>query len=106
MARKPSGPPPKSAKRTAPVPAKAAVAGGAIAQSQARPPEVKKRSPNLVQFALQVREEARKISWTSWKETWLTSIMVFIMVLFVAVFFLVVDQVLGAGTQQLLRFAS
>jgi preprotein translocase subunit SecE len=105
MARKPSGPPPKSAKRTMPVPTKGAVmaGGGAL---QARPAEPKKRGPTLVQFALQVREEARKIAWTSWRETWITSMMVFFMVFFVAIFFLVVDQVLGFGAQALLRFAS
>ncbi len=104
MARKPSGPPPKSAKRSMPVPAKAAAmpGGGAMA----RPAEPKKRGPTLVQFALQVREEARKISWTTWRETWVTSTMVFVMVVIVAVFFLLVDQVLGFGAQQLLHFAS
>ena len=104
MARKPSGPPPKPAKRTAPVPAKAAaVTAGAAVPARAEP---KKRGPTLVQFALQVREEARKIAWTSWRETWITSMMVFFMVFFVAIFFLVVDQVLGFGAQQLLHFAS
>ena len=105
MARKPSGPPPKSAKRTTPVPAKAAAMPGAAA-TQARADAPKKRAPTPVQFALQVREEGRKIAWTSWRETWVTSVMVFFMVFFVAVFFLLVDQVLGFGATALLRFAS
>ena len=38
-----------------------------------------------------MRQEARKITWPTWKETWITSVMVFLMVAFTAVFFLVVD---------------
>ncbi len=53
-------------------------------------PTPKKRT-SLPQFASQVRAEARKIVWPSRKETWITSVMVFIMVLIATVFFWVVD---------------
>jgi preprotein translocase subunit SecE len=53
-----------------------------------------------------VRAEARKITWTPWKETWITSLMVFAMVVITGIFFLVVDQILSHGMQFLLRLAS
>ena len=58
------------------------------------------------QFVNEVRAEARKITWTSWKETWITSVMVLIMVVVVALFLRVVDTALGLGVQQLLKLAS
>jgi preprotein translocase subunit SecE len=45
----------------------------------------------LPQFAREVRVEARKVTWTSWKETWITSVMVGIMVVAAALFFFGVD---------------
>jgi len=50
---------------------------------------------NPTQFFREVRAEGRKITWTSWKETWITSVMVFIMVTVTSLFFLVVDGVLS-----------
>ena len=54
------------------------------------------------QFASQVRAEARKIVWPSRKETWITSVMVFIMVLIASVFFWVVDTGLGFASRVIL----
>jgi preprotein translocase subunit SecE len=50
-----------------------------------------KRRTSPLQFFREVRAEARKITWTSRKETWITSVMVFIMVVLATVFFAVVD---------------
>jgi preprotein translocase subunit SecE len=69
-------------------------------------PDAPKRPFNPVVFAREVRAEARKITWTSRQETWITSVMVFIMVLLTAVFFVVVDTLLGHGMQLLLKFAA
>ena len=44
-----------------------------------------------MQFFAQVRAEGRKIVWPSRKETWITSVMVFIMVVIASIFFFVVD---------------
>jgi preprotein translocase subunit SecE len=44
-----------------------------------------------IRFFKEVRAEARKTTWTSPKETWITSVMVFIMVLTATAFFLTVD---------------
>ncbi len=75
-----------------------------VAAPAAAPPPPKPRvSPG--QFATEVRQEARKITWPSWKETWITSVMVFIMVTVTAVFFLLVDGSLSFLMQQVLKLA-
>ncbi len=61
---------------------------------------------NPVQFLREVRVEARKITWTSWKETWITSVMVAIMVVMTAVFFFGVDEVLSLGMRGILKLAN
>ncbi|MEY4879271.1 MAG: hypothetical protein RJB62_740 [Pseudomonadota bacterium] len=57
---------------------------------------------NPVRFFQEVRREAGKVTWPTWKETWLTTIMVFVMVALVMVFFSIVDLVLGYGVRLLL----
>ncbi len=69
----------------------------------AAPPK-KKTSP--AQFAKEVRAEARKIHWTSRRETWITSVMVAIMVVLAAIFFSLVDMAISAGLTQVLKLAS
>jgi len=46
-------------------------------------------------FFQEVRRETSKVTWPSWRETYLTTIMVFIMVAVSMVFFAVVDYGLG-----------
>jgi preprotein translocase subunit SecE len=67
--------------------AQPAIAGSAVA---AEAPSPKKRT-SIPQFISQVRAEGRKIVWPSRKETWITSVMVFIMVTIAAIFFFLVD---------------
>ena len=59
-----------------------------------------KTSP--LEFAQQVREEARKISWPSRKEVMISTVMVMIMVAMASVFFFVVDTILKWGIDKLL----
>ena len=54
-----------------------------------------KKKTSIPQFFQQVQAEARKIVWPSRKETWITSVMVFIMVSLATVFFWIVDYVLA-----------
>ncbi len=68
-------------------------------------PAPKKRT-SPVQFFSQVRAEGRKIVWPSRKETWITSVMVFIMVLLAALFFWIVDTLLSFGSQFILALGS
>ncbi|MFC7290050.1 preprotein translocase subunit SecE [Hirschia litorea] len=56
--------------------------------------ETKKRT-NPFTFFSQVRAEARKITWTSRKETIAATIMVLIMVVFASIFFLLTDMVVS-----------
>ena len=81
-------------------------AGSAVAASAAAAPAPPKKKTSPVQFLREVRAEARKISWTSRKETWITSVMVLIMVVITAIFFLVVDWGLGTAVAQILKFAT
>ena len=59
-----------------------------------------------MQFFREVRAEARKVTWTSWKETWITSVMVGIMVILTALFFFGVDWILGLGISGVLKLAN
>jgi preprotein translocase subunit SecE len=70
--------------------------------AEALPPA---RRVGLVEFFQQVRREAKKVTWPSWKETWLTTMMVFIMVGLTMVFFFVVDTVLAYGERLLIGAA-
>ena len=50
-----------------------------------------------VQLFQEVRREMSKVTWPSWKVTWLTTVIVFIMVGLTMVFFAFVDFVLNYG---------
>jgi preprotein translocase subunit SecE len=102
MARKPGSSPSAIKSRAARTAAALAPAGGAPAAA-ATP---KKKRTNPVQFFREVRAEARKITWTTRKETWITSVMVFMMVVLAALFFSAVDGLLGFGAKALLSFAA
>ena len=58
---------------------------------------VARRRVSPVQFFQEVRREMAKVTWPTWKETWLTTMMVFIMVGLTMVFFAFVDFVLNYG---------
>ncbi len=64
-----------------------------------------KRRVGVIEFFQQVRREMKKVTWPTWKETWLTTMMVFIMVGFTMVFFFVVDTVLAYGERLLIGAA-
>ena len=99
----------------------------AMAKDQALPPAMRPRTPparqtsavsaraeghvqkkpiNPLQFFREVRAEARKISWPSRRETWITSVMVLIMVVITAVFFFLVDFALSVSITQILKLGS
>jgi preprotein translocase subunit SecE len=61
---------------------------------------VAKTSP--AQFIREVRQETAKVTWPSRKETGVTTLMVFIMVVVMAVFFALVDVMLGNAVRFLL----
>jgi len=69
-------------------------------------PEPPKKRFSIVQFGREVRAEGRKVTWTSWKETWITSTMVFIMVIMASLFFFAVDAVFSFAMQQILKLGT
>ena len=83
-----------------PLKATAVAAGGPPAAQPVRKPF------NPVQFLREVDVERRRVSWTSWKETWITSVMVGIMVVVTAIFFFGVDWILGLGISAVLKLAN
>ena len=58
-----------------------------------------------LEFVSQVRAETRKVVWPTWKETWLTALMVVIMTTILAIFFLGVDTMFDGIVAGLLRLA-
>ena len=57
---------------------------------------------NPVEFIQEVRQEVAKVTWPTWKEVWITTLMVLLMVTLASVFFLVTDQAIGWLVQQVL----
>ncbi|MDP1631442.1 MAG: preprotein translocase subunit SecE [Caulobacter sp.] len=86
--------------------AKAAAVTAPAGPGAAAAPAAPKKPFNPLQFAREVRAEGRKITWTSRKETWITSVMVLIMVIIAAIFFFGVDALLSWGVGLLLKFAN
>jgi preprotein translocase subunit SecE len=50
---------------------------------------------NPVQFIEEVRQEVSKVTWPTWKEVWITTLMVLVMLALASIFFLFADQVIG-----------
>ena len=77
--------------------AQPAIAGAAVAADAPKKPRT-----SIPQFLSQVRAEGRKIVWPSWKETWITSVMVLIMVVIASLFFFLVDSSLAFASRYIL----
>ncbi|MDQ7251010.1 preprotein translocase subunit SecE [Dongia sedimenti] len=59
---------------------------------------------NPVEFFKQVRTEVAKVTWPTRKETTLTTVMVFAMVVLASIFFLAVDATLSTLVTWILGF--
>ena len=57
-------------------------------------------------FLQEVRAEAQKVTWPTRKETTITTIMVFVMVVIASIFFLLADQVMRLAVRFLLGISS
>jgi preprotein translocase subunit SecE len=57
---------------------------------------------NPLTFFQEVRQEVSKVTWPTWKEVWITTAMVLVMVALTAVFFLVADQIILRVVQVIL----
>jgi preprotein translocase subunit SecE len=58
-----------------------------------------------LEFINQVKAETRRVVWPTWKETWLTGLMVVIMTTVLALFFLGVDSMFNGIVTALLKLA-
>ncbi len=83
-------------------PKKTATAGNGGKDVSAPPP---RKSGGIIAFFREVQREATKVTWPTWKETWLTTIMVLVMVGVMMTFFFIVDMVLNLGVRWLLGVA-
>jgi len=59
-----------------------------------------------IQFFQQVRQEVAKVTWPTRRETTISTIMVFVMVIIAAIFFFVVDQVLSLAIRFIMGLGS
>jgi preprotein translocase subunit SecE len=99
MARKPGNNPSAIRNRAA----KTAAAMASPSAAALAPP---KKRTSLAQFAREVRSEARKVTWTSRRETWITSVMVAIMVAISMFFFWLVDAGVSFSINEVLKLAA
>jgi preprotein translocase subunit SecE len=58
---------------------------------------------NPFHFIDEVRQETAKVTWPSWKEVWITTAMVLVMVTLTAVFFLFADMIISQVIQFILQ---
>lgn len=77
-------------------------ASGPTIEGAAEEAKTPKKRTNPVQFIQQVIAEGRKVTWTTRNETFVSTIMVLIMVTVMAIFFLIVDSALRFGVSLLL----
>ncbi len=56
------------------------------------------------EFIRQVRQETAKVTWPTRRDTTISTILVFIMVVLAALFFFTVDQILSFIVRQILSF--
>ncbi len=57
---------------------------------------------NPFQFVQEVRREVSKVTWPTWKEVWITTLMVLVMVTLASAFFTVADLSIGYVVQLVL----
>ena len=65
-----------------------------------------KKRTSIPQFFNEVRAEARKVTWTSRRETWIASVMVAIMVGVSMLFFWLVDAGVSLSVNEVLKLAA
>jgi preprotein translocase subunit SecE len=99
MAKKPGNSPSAIRHRAAKT---AAVMASPSAAALAAP----KKRTSIAQFFREVRAEGRKVTWTTRRETWITSVMVAIMVVVAMVFFWLVDAGVSLSVNSILKLAS
>ena len=54
---------------------------------------------NPFTFIEEVRQEVSKVTWPTWKEVWITTAMMLVMVTLTSIFFLFVDLIISHAVQ-------
>lgn len=82
----------------------AAKAGGKSQTIEGEAEEVSKKKKRVSpqQYFQQVIDEGRKVTWTTWRETYISTGMVLVMVVIMAAFFFIVDLILRFGVKSIL----
>jgi preprotein translocase subunit SecE len=57
-----------------------------------------------IEYLRQVKSEARKVTWPSRQETTVSTIAVFVMVVFASIFMFAADQIMALVVHQILNF--
>jgi len=57
---------------------------------------------NPVKFVEEVRQEVGKVTWPTWKEVWVTTAMVVLMITLASIFFTVADTIIAAAVKAVL----
>ena len=76
--------------------------GGSIPSAPAKLRKYKYMK-NPLKFIQEVKQEAFKVTWPTWKETLQGALMVFVMAVVMSLFFLLLDQVLKFFLELLLK---
>ena len=67
---------------------------------------IEKKKTNPAQFVRQVRQEIQKVTWPEKKDTFISSAIVIILVIFFSLFFLVTDQIWSKGLRWIIEKGS
>jgi len=60
---------------------------------------------NPFHFVDEVRQEVSKVTWPTWKEVWITTAMVLVMVALTSIFFLFTDMIIATVVKFVLGLA-
>ena len=71
--------------------------------SPSAPARLNENMKNPIKFLQDVKQEAFKVTWPTWKETLQGALMVFVMAVVMSLFFLLLDQVLKFFLELLLK---
>ena len=67
-------------------------------------PENKKTNP--AQFVRQVRQELSKVTWPEKKDTFISSIIVIVLIILFSIFFLLTDQIWSFVIKKIIQFGA
>ena len=67
---------------------------------------VKNKKTNPAQFVREVRQELSKVTWPEKKDTFMSSIIVIVLIILFSIFFLLTDQVWSFAIKKIINFGA